>query len=281
MRVHRHLSGAAFLLGLVGAAEPTATAQQGLPPIWVRISNRGGPALKVCAHDPARGKDGAPLHCWSLQAGKSAVWVRGQETSTFDIRVFRPELSTPLCERTKIANVYEVSVLAFVDAKANTTCTIKPWNPGWTSYEVKVCNETVKDTVNFVLGYAVDDGDETLVVVEGWWKLKYRGCEYVGMRERMTKWRNNSRHLFYEVKPRFFIYAQTTGLLGGAIKQVMEADEDDENAISVCIRKDANFEYRHSLTTERQCFGSKHERARMYMIPLSEDIHKGRQYWTF
>jgi hypothetical protein len=151
-----------------------------------------------------------------------------------------------------------------------------------------VCNQSIGEKVNFAIAYVVDVSvgvGASHVVAEGWWEVDKGECKAIPWSDRLKKWRNPGLPADIKINPHFYIYAETEGFLGGAIKRVMEGDESDPEDISVCINSAKNFEYRQEPTNSPR-FGMSPEkkcadkRIRMAKVPRhNDDLSEFR--WIF
>ena len=254
----------AFLLGVASIAQPLQLPAQQIEFISVQKAipiddPRKDPAtvtrLQVCVYDEADKVQLLARECTLVNAGKKFKWDRGGDKSKFHVRLYNWYLGGT-CRRMDIpGDVIAVHV-------AHTPCQIslvtKATGPAPTPAPkpalesvLSVCNTSVDEKVNFAIAYVVDVSPgtgATQVVAEGWWEVGKGQCASIPSSGRLKKWRNPELDAGITITPNFFIYGETEGFFGGAIKRVMEGDESDPNGISVCINKDKNFEYRQQPT---------------------------------
>jgi hypothetical protein len=289
VKTHRHLLLAASLLGPIAMVQPaTMTAQK------IEFRNINRYRVQACAYDQAdRVYQLIALECWTLNKDQTVTWDRGKDTSPFHLRLFNPQTGETLCYRTDIPGdvlgieiAYDPCGISLLTKGKGPAPSPAPKPP--LESVLTVCNTSVREKVNFAIAYVVDvsEGEgSTHVVAEGWWGVSKGECKGIPLRARMEKWRNPALPNTVTIYPSFFIYGETEGFLGGAIKRVMEGDESDPNDISVCIDRASNFEYRQQPTnapafhlTERKECADK--RIRMAKVTRhSDDLSEF--YWTF
>ncbi|REJ79353.1 MAG: DUF1036 domain-containing protein [Acidobacteria bacterium] len=141
-------------------------------------------------------------------------------------------------------------------------------------YTVKICNNQ-NEKVWFTLSYGYGRGN---YFTEGWWYVNPKGCYTIDLSDR---WRRAGHR--EGVTPRTFIYGETEGLFGGAIKKAWQGA--DRN-FTFCINEDRSKSFRNTEATlsnnvpvRNPCDSPGQERVRVNALNYPR---RGTQLtWTF
>lgn len=118
------------------------------------------------------------------------------------------------------AALFAIACAAPVAAQANTP----------EVYQAELCNNH-DETIYFVLGagYLAADDVSFGIVTEGWLRIDAGDCKEFGLPKNISEQQ--------ELRSRIFVYGETKGLFGGAIKKVWEGDD-----VQGCVKR-AHDEY--------------------------------------
>ncbi len=277
VKTHRRFLLPGLLLSFIVIAQPaTARADR------ITMTNKLKERVKICVYyETDRFPFPViPMKCWTIDAGKSAVWDRGKDKFTFIARVFRPALiDQEICSGNGIKGEY-----FFVDG---SPCRIysSPNKPApelppadeaeptpipAKNYTLRVCN-TTGATVQFALGYFIE---RVNFVGEGWWLVSKESCMNIDMSE---VWKPQG--LKDGSFARTFMYAKS----GRYFQQIWEGRAQDYDP-SFCINQKKAFAIRKFEIKDNQrflvpCKGTNLEEVYFFGIPNPE--FNSTYYWTF
>lgn len=125
-------------------------------------------------------------------------------------------------------------------------------------YTLRVCNSQ-EEKVFFSISFAIDPGN---FATEGWWFVNPKGCFNVDLEKR---WKMAG--VPANVRSKTYIYGETKGILGGAIKKSWEGT-DKQNEFCVNVNKDNYFKNLRYVTVngnvkKNACQGSGQELLKM------------------
>ncbi|MGH9968777.1 MAG: DUF1036 domain-containing protein [Pyrinomonadaceae bacterium] len=254
-----------LLLSFISIALPaTARADK------IKITNELRERVKVCVYDATDRVAIFPSKCWTIDAGKTAVWDRGKEEFTFNARVFRPSLiDDHICSGIDLTQDFHIDAsrkpcrvytLDPVPApEPPPAAQPKPAPAPAKKYTLRVCN-TTGATVQFALGYPINDFN---FVGEGWWLVSKGDCMNIAMSE---IWK--AQGIMEGVFAPTYIYAKS----GQLFQQIWEGTGDD---LRFCINQKKAFEIRQFEIKNRRliefpCEGTNLELVKFLKVPWSQ-----------
>ncbi len=188
------LAGCLLFL-IVGFAAGSAVGQGP----QIALQNRTDKTLKICFYNGSDSVMLIPLKCYSAGSGKTITIVHGE--TEFGIRIYVPGfIDQHLYTYTKISNIYER--ISFGASKASFSKRPEV-SPTPVRYILKVCNQTSKDPVYFVLSF--DDGKT--IYSKGWWVMDKDHCKDFPV----SRILNEDWKVSYGTLPRTHYYARTYG----------------------------------------------------------------------
>lgn len=132
-------------------------------------------------------------------------------------------------------------------------------------YMMRVCNR-IDERVYFAISFGTDQATSNYRT-EGWWNVNPNGCINVDLSKRWKMAR-----IPENLRSRTYIYGETKGILGGAIKKTWEADH---NQFAFCVDlkkgpyfKNARFQRIGSTMIRNKCEKPNQEIVRMSEVPF-------------
>jgi len=206
----------------------------------VKFKNNGGKAVKVCLYSDVVKTYPFALHCLTIAAGDVKAWDQGRHKQ-FDIYVFDPGVLDALkCAFRGVANAGLVDIFdiphagCLVPRSRPITTKPKPIEPPppTSGNMMRVCNLSVNEPVHFAITFALG---QTNHFTQGWWRLIKNQCLDIDLEE---LWRKQGIPTTYRYKT--YIYGETAGSFGGAVKKVWEGDDPK---LAFCISEDKAVQF--------------------------------------
>lgn len=193
----------------------------------VNFKNNGRTPVKLCLYTDAEKTYPFAFRCLTLAPGASQTWDQ-EDIKQFDIFAFDPGIIDALrCSFKGVAGAGLVEVFEkntdgrCIQPTARTVIVKpppKPLPPGLPPSEtLRVCNTSINEAVYFAITFALG---QTNHMTEGWWSVGKGECTNVDLTER---WRLQGLPTGFRYKT--YIYGETAGTLGGALKKVWEGDD--------------------------------------------------------
>lgn len=245
MKVRMMFATAVLVSGIGFGIEPAAAQEFGGS--TVVFKNDGQTPVKVCIYAGKGELYPFAVECMTLGARSTGRWDHQTRTRQFSLWVFEPGLLDEF--RCRTLGLNDPSFVQ-INAKGAKTCVSStprllapPPDPNKRPYESRsdnmlaVCNISNPEPVFFAITYATG---QTGYYTEGWWRLIKNQCLEINLEDLWYK-----QGLPVHSRFKTYIYGETEGRLGGAVKKVWEGDDPK---FAFCINDD-----------KVKTFGNKHQ----------------------
>lgn len=230
-----------FIMMIAALLFPPTISPQAAGSKLVTFKNSSRTPVKVCLYKDVNKTYPFALKCMTLAPGAAQVWDQGK-VAEYDVFAFDPGIIDVL--RCSFMDLTEFSVVEVFDKEKNDLRCVKPSgrhtvvrptpkpSPSPIAEILRVCNTSIDEEVFFAITFALG---QTNHMTEGWRSVKKNECTNVDLSER---WRLQGLPAQFRYKT--YIYGETAGILGGAVKKVWEGDDPK---LAFCINDDKTRQF--------------------------------------
>ncbi|MGQ0540332.1 MAG: DUF1036 domain-containing protein [Blastocatellia bacterium] len=236
-----------ILVAAIAATVQTANAQEYGGSI-VTFHNKDTKTVKVCIYGGLAQLYPLAEKCMTLKPGERERWDH-KGRRHFTVYVFEPALIDELrCKQTPPNDPAYVEILP----KGSRSCVKtterldgpkpdpnRPPDVSRSDNMLAVCNLSSQEPLHFAITYATGQSG---YFTEGWWRLIKNQCLEINLEDLWYKQKLPPHYRF-----KTYIYAETEGKFGGAVKKVWEGDDPK---FAFCINDE-----------KKKQFGNKHQDA--------------------
>ncbi len=278
------LAGSVLIAVIAFGTTPVNTQEYGGSMVY--FHNKDAKAVKVCIYAGAAEFFPLAEECLTFKPGEMSSWDK-KGIHVFTLYVFEPALIDKLrCKQMLTNDPAYIDILPKGSRNCvNTTARLlvpkpDPNKPPYASRSdnmLMVCNLSSPEPLDFAITFATG---QTGYFTEGWWRLIKNQCLEINLED---LWYKQKLPLHYRFKT--YIYAETEGKFGGAVKKVWEGD-DPKFAFCIDDDKTKQFGNKHQDMTdgavvwESDCTAANDKRTvKMWpvLVPKAGELWK----WNF